>query len=176
MLHRRTRSRQAVSFIPRPLYPYGKNSMHRYNRRPGGSQRSSTCFGEDGNISYWPWIEPQFFDHPAAHSLLQVTTMFYSAIRNVENWLRWQTLQTVVYHLEFTGSEPYGMWHCAIWLVFWRNFVPSPFVMWHCAIWLVFRRNSVPSSSRAVTPTQIPHIQVSAVTVCVSQGRWRKLC
>jgi len=35
--------------------------------------------------------------------------MFYSANRYVENRLCRQTLQTVVYHLEFTGFDHSGM-------------------------------------------------------------------
>jgi hypothetical protein len=73
ILHLRTRSRQAISFIPRPLYPCGENSMHQYNRRPGGTQRLSTCFGEDRNVSSWPWIEPQLFDQ-TDHNLLREMT------------------------------------------------------------------------------------------------------
>jgi hypothetical protein len=62
---------------------------------------------------------------PITYWAAQVTTMFYSAIRYGENLSCWQTLQTVVYHSEFTGFEPSGMWHCTMWLVFWRNSVPS---------------------------------------------------
>jgi hypothetical protein len=46
-----TRWRWVVSVMPRPLYPWGKSPLYPLDRRLGGPQSWSGCYGEEKNLA-----------------------------------------------------------------------------------------------------------------------------
>jgi hypothetical protein len=50
--------RWVVSFMPQPLKSPGKSLQYPLNRRLGGPQTQSCCFGEDKNLLAMPGIDP----------------------------------------------------------------------------------------------------------------------
>jgi len=56
-----------VSFLPLPLYLWKKSPRCQMNRRLGGLQSRSGCFGEAHNFFFLPGIEPRYLGVPVCN-------------------------------------------------------------------------------------------------------------
>jgi hypothetical protein len=141
-----TRWSWVVSFTPRPLYPRTNRPWYPLERRLGGPQSQSGCYGEEKNLGlariWTPAIQPR---SPSLYQLSYADSQSYTVLFKCVF-----TMQTNVLHCNGQYWKEYSLGWQLVDMILMSLSANS--VLYQCLVLALSDRKRIPSSRSLLTP------------------------